>query len=218
MREKIRLVEFVLTDSGAKTAAAARHIIGDGAGVGIGLGDRTGGTGGGEGVITDVLILGSKSRNGRTYSAQAMKEAVGMYGAVAVYVDHDATHKGGRRAGDRFGRLVNIRYVESAKGPQLRGDLHYLTTHPMASRIREDLERNLGCFGFSHVVDAQGEQQADGTWIISRITRVLECDIVTNAATVSSLREQTQTQNAGRVALSIPTEPKALAAWLKSTH
>ena len=41
-----------------------------------------------EGVLKDVLILGSKSRNKREYLATALQKAVPLYEGQAVFADH----------------------------------------------------------------------------------------------------------------------------------
>jgi len=147
-----------------------------------------------DGVIKDVLVLGTKSKNGRTYTTGAMKNAVALYEGAAVYNDHPTKadkERGGRAAADRFGNLQNVRFVEGVNGPQLRGDLVYLTTHPLAVQLSEAEQRKLPYFGLSHLADGTFRQDATSkTVFIESIDTVTEVDLVTNPATATSLREQ----------------------------
>jgi len=147
-----------------------------------------------DGVIRDVLILGSKSRNFREYTAPAIHKAVPLYEGVAVFTDHPTAtdrDRKGRSASDRFGVLRSVRCVESAAGPQIRGDLHYLTTHPLSTRVAEDQLRKLNFFGLSHLADGTGRTEK-GITMVESIDKVTEVDLVTNPATAMSLREQAE--------------------------
>jgi hypothetical protein len=150
------------------------------------------------GVVRNVLVLGSKSKNKRQYAGAAMKKAVPLYENVAVYVDHptkEDKERHGRSADDRFGVLRDVRFVEQGReGPENRGDLHYLTTHPMAPRVAEDWKRGLNFFGLSHLADGYGRtEKGSGLTMVESIDKVVEVDLVTNPATAMSLREQEET-------------------------
>lgn len=149
------------------------------------------------GVIRNVLVLGSKSRNRREYKPDALRKAAPLYENVAVYADHPTSidkDRKGRAAADRFGVLKDIRFVESAGGPQLRGDLHYLTTHPLVPRVEEDRQRGLNFFGLSHLADGTGvTKKGTNMTIVESIDRVTEVDLVTNPATAMNLMEQEET-------------------------
>jgi hypothetical protein len=60
----------------------------------------------------------------------------------------------------------------------------------MAHRIKEDLDRKLGCFGLSHVFDGKGRVSPEGITIVEQITNIDEVDVVTNPGTTLSLTEQ----------------------------
>ncbi len=165
------------------------------------------------GVIRGVVILGAKSKNGREYSVRAMRAAVPLYEGVKVFVDHPVQSdydRKGRSADDRFGQLKNVRFVESEK--KLRGDLVYLTGHPLAERVAEDLRRDTKFFGLSHLANGTGRQQADGTMLIESIDGVKEVDLVTGSATTAGLMEaelQFSEQS------TFPTDPRKVAAALR---
>jgi len=144
------------------------------------------------GWIKNVKICGFTSKNGRTYLPKAFQEGVQKYDQSAVYVNHPPKGVVSRVAEDRFGTLVKPRYVEG-EGP--RADLKFLTTHPMAPRIREDVEKSGGYFGLSHIIEGECSRSKDGV-VVESIDKVIEVDIVTNPATVQSLREQDETVDA----------------------
>ena len=135
------------------------------------------------GLIKDVRILGQKSRNGREYSAGAISGAVKLYENAPVFINHA---DGKRSADDRFGLVKNVRIATDG----LRGDLEFLATHPMAARVTEDVTRDMRLFGLSHDVDGTAKRTASGSLLVESIDKVNSVDLVTGAATVTSLREQ----------------------------
>lgn len=135
-------------------------------------------------VIKGVHILGFKSKNGRVYDKTAVKEAVKIYEGAHVYTDHA---DGARKVEDKFGQLSNVAY-DPARG--LVGDLKYLSSHPMASRVKEDVEKKMGLFGLSHTADVAG-RKIDGTNTVFSIGAVKSVDLVCDPATTKSLKEST---------------------------
>ena len=142
------------------------------------------------GIIKNVKILGYESKNGRRYTGEAMQRAKPLYEGVHVNIDHphvlgkekpDAP----RSSYDRFGKLVNVRYVE---GKGLMGDLLYLKTHPMAERVCEAAERMPDMFGLSHNAEGEGDTE-DGVFVVHHIVDVRHVDLVPDAATNRSLSE-----------------------------
>ena len=139
------------------------------------------------GRIKDVKILGFKSLNGRRYTPEAVKSAAKLYEGAMVNIDHpEGKPTGQRSAYDRFGKLVNIRYVE---GEGLFGDLEYLTKHPMALRVAEAAERMPELYGMSHNAEGEGEDDDEGIFVVNRITEVRHVDLVADPATTKSLSE-----------------------------
>jgi hypothetical protein len=138
------------------------------------------------GTIFNVKIIGFDSENNRKYLPNALKEAKGLYENVKVNIDHpknDPTDA--RSAYDRFGKLVNVRYVE---GKGLFGDLVYLKSHPMANRIIEAAERMPEAFGLSHNAQGEGEKEGD-IFVVNKVTEVRHVDLVADPATTKSLSE-----------------------------
>ena len=132
--------------------------------------------------IKGVHILGFKSRNGRTYSKRAVKEAVALYEGKHVYTDHAA---GPRKVEDKFGSLCNVTYSEENG---LSGDLKFLASHPMSARVKEDVEKKLGFFGLSHDANV-GFDKTDGKTVLM-IGEVKSVDIVCDPATTKRIKEE----------------------------
>ena len=157
------------------------------------------------GLISDVHILGFTSKNGREYARDAVVKAMPLYEDMAVYVDHAPGQP--RKAEDRFGKLTNVRIADDG----LRGDLQYLTEHPMAMRVQEDLQKNLNYFGLSHDATGKGIRRGRRT-VVESISAVNSVDLVSGAATVAGLLEQ-QVEEAGEEdeAVEAPAAPMAKA-------
>src|SRR5262249_46452782 len=81
------------------------------------------------GVIYGVKVLGRDSRNGRTYSESAMRDAARLYEGAKVNVNH-ASGRDGRSYQDRIGVIRNVSYRDGA----IRGDLHYNAKHALAEQ------------------------------------------------------------------------------------
>ncbi len=140
------------------------------------------------GVLPNVKILGQKSRNKRFYTEQAMQGAVSLYEGKAVYISHAGEKVKHRAAPERYGRLKNVRYDGAKK--ELRGDLVYLESQAqMTAMLKEDLDRKLNFFGLSHVADGQFHVK-EGVKVVTKIDKVDSVDLVSDPATATSLREQ----------------------------
>ena len=140
------------------------------------------------GIIHGVKILGLVSDNNRKYMPEAVRKAKSLYEGIKVNIDHPAESGDVRSAEDRFGKLINVEYVE---GEGLYGDLMFLKSHPMAERICEAAERNdmNDTFGLSHNAQGDGQEDDDGCFVVNSIVEVRHVDLVADPATTKSLRE-----------------------------
>ncbi len=136
------------------------------------------------GIIRNVKLLGFVSKNGRNYTADAVREAVGLYEGVPVNADHGDT-KSPRSIHDRLGRVINVRFVE---GEGLFGDFEFLKSHPLSERIIEAAERLPESMGFSHYADGE-VRKVKGVEEVYKITKVKSVDLVADPATCNSLSE-----------------------------
>jgi hypothetical protein len=141
-----------------------------------------------EGIIRGVKILGLVSDNNRKYLPEAVRKAKSLYEGIKVNINHPAESGDVRNAEDRFGKLINVKYVE---GEGLYGDLMFLKSHPMAERICEAAERNdmNDTFGLSHNAQGDGQEDDDGCFVVNSIVEVRHVDLVADPATTKSLRE-----------------------------
>lgn len=138
-------------------------------------------------VLENVVLLGPVSKNGNEYSPAAMRSAVGLYQGMAVYANHAPKGTKARSLEDRFGHIENARYVESEN--KVRGNVRFLASHPMATRVREAVEKGYPYFGMSHVADGKG-RVAKGKRFVEEVTKVMSVDIVDNAATCSLVEQE----------------------------
>jgi hypothetical protein len=137
------------------------------------------------GILRGVTVLGLTSRNGRYYTPESAENALPLYENCAVFVDHPDDPLGKRSVRDRFGRLRNLRM----EGRKVRADLHYNTAHPFAPTLEWFAENDPGAVGLSHNVEAEGEENYDGTFVVRQIVTVRSVDLVAEPATTTSLFE-----------------------------
>lgn len=138
------------------------------------------------GIIYGVRVLGRESKKGRTYSDQAMGDAVRLYEGIPVYVDHPnrSAPDADRGMRDVFGELRSVR----KDGDAIIADLHFLRSHEIAEQICESAERFPQKFGLSH--NARGNiMRANGGYVVESIEEVRSVDIVSRPATNRGLFE-----------------------------
>lgn len=137
------------------------------------------------GVIRGVKVLGASSKNGRTYTPAAMKQAAALYEGVEVCVDHDKANPARERSvRESFGELRSVELREGA----IYADLHFVKSHPLAAQVCESAERFPARIGLSH--NAVGSVvHRDGGETVTEITRVRSVDLVTRPATNRTMFE-----------------------------
>ena len=153
------------------------------------------------GVIYGVKVLGFESRaTGRTigldpaiygdavdqhysYTREAMVEATPLYEGCRVYIDHpefkyrpDGERLASlrdRKLEEAFGRLVNVRVLESG----MFADLEYVRTHPLAAQVAEMATRFPELLALSH--NAKGDPVLENSQVlIKHISDVRSVDLV----------------------------------------
>lgn len=146
------------------------------------------------GIVANVKVLGSNSRNGRTYSPKALETAARLYEGVAVNIDHPDRANPGRERGiaERIGILRNA----TVRSGAVYADLHFIRSHPMAGTIIEAAERFPNSLGLSH--NAIGlTAHRDGGEVVEDIERVRSVDLVGCPATNAGLFESVDSGPAG---------------------
>lgn len=141
------------------------------------------------GVIEGVKILGLESRNGRSYSGEALAGAAGLYEGAKVNVNHP---KGSpweaRDYQDRIGVIRNVSW-RAERG--LYGDLHFNPKHQLAEQLAWDARHVPENVGFSHNVQARTARR-EGRTIVEEIVKVHSVDLVADPATTQGLFEETE--------------------------
>jgi len=138
------------------------------------------------GVIKGVKILGRTSLNGRTYSDQALDDAARLYEGAKVNLDHPSKTDphADRSIADRLGVLRNI----ERRSDGVYGDLHMLTSHPLAAMVMEAAEKFPDTLGLSQNAHGQVRKER-GETIVETIEVVHSVDLVQDPATVAGLFE-----------------------------
>src|SRR5262245_27042525 len=109
------------------------------------------------GHIYGAKLLGRNSRNGRTYSESAMRNAVPLYEGVKCYWNHPRSSEmeEGRRLEDWVGVVRNPRYESGA----IFGDIHLRTKSKHYEEVLELAEQFSDKFGCSHVADGDSRME-----------------------------------------------------------
>jgi hypothetical protein len=150
------------------------------------------------GVIHDVRIIGTKSRNRRTYTHDALQAAAPRYEGVHVNVNHPKSSEMSedRQFDDWAGVLENVRYRDGA----LYGDLRLRRESKWFSQVIEAAERFPQSFGLSHVADGDS-RLIGGEEVVESIESVFSVDIVLNPAANRGLFESVDDFGASDVSL-----------------
>ena len=139
------------------------------------------------GIVRGVKILGLESRNGRTYSADAVARARELYEGAKVNVNHPRGNPSAPRDyQDRIGVIRNVGFTAESG---LFGDLHYNPEHALAGQLEWDAEHSPESVGLSHNVLARTTKH-DEQIVVEAITRVLGVDLVADPATTRGLFEE----------------------------
>jgi hypothetical protein len=136
------------------------------------------------GIIHRVKLCGVDSKKGRMYPRNVLTEAIDKYEGAPCFIDH-APQGQPRKLAEKFGVIRGV--FQGADGA-LYGNLHYNRAHPMAPQILEAAENCPDTLGMSH--NANGPTRLEnGREVVTRIDRVLSCDLVHCPATANSLYE-----------------------------
>jgi len=138
------------------------------------------------GVIRGVKILGLRSRNGRYYPPETLRQAARLYEEAKVNVNHSKSALGQPRDyQDRIGVIRNVR-LDPDEG--LFADFYFNPKHALAEQLLWDAEHAPENVGFSHNVEARVARR-DDQLVVEAITRVHSVDLVADPATTRGLFE-----------------------------
>lgn len=141
----------------------------------------------GKRLITQVALTGGQSRNGYTYSNDALQNAVPLYEGKPVFLDHahNRSRPEDRSTRDLVGSISNPTFQNG----RIYGDIKVLETESGQTFLKL-LELETPGVGMSHVVKAK--RSVDGT-LVEEIADVISVDAVINPATTSTFKESVNT-------------------------
>lgn len=143
------------------------------------------------GVIRGVKILGVRSKNGRRYEKDALRNAASLYENAKVNVNHArGENERPRDYQDRIGVVRNVQFQEEG----LFADFHFNPKHALAEQLLWDAEHASENVGFSHNVRAKVARSGDET-IVKSIVSVQSVDLVADPATTQGLFEEVDDQD-----------------------
>lgn len=144
------------------------------------------------GILYGVKILGTTSKNHRTYPIETLKKAIPLYENAKVNLNHpEGDPRQPRNYQDRLGV---IRAVAVRDGEGLFANFHFNPKHPLAEQLLWDAENAPENVGFSHNVEAMLKREEQGT-TVEEILAVRSVDLVADPASTSGLFESMQEQN-----------------------
>ena len=145
-------------------------------------------------IINNVKLLGKVSRNNRTYSEQAMKDAVTLYEHVAVYFDHPTKSELRDRSGTRSVRDLAGKVLNPRRGPgEIRGDVQMIDIPENGSVnpkvfLTALVEQMPDMAGFSHRAQGKVKRGENGD-VVESLSHVDALELVTEPATSNGLFE-----------------------------
>ncbi len=158
------------------------------------------------GVVRGVKVLGLRSRNGRQYLEQALRQAVHLYEGAKVNINHaEGSAQMPRGYQDRIG---SIRQVSIRENEGLFGDFHFNPKHALAEQLSWDAEHAPENLGFSHNVEAVVAREGNDL-IVEEIVKVHSVDLVADPASTQGLFEQEQRTEAPPAAMDVTAD------WLR---
>lgn len=139
-------------------------------------------------VVRNVSLLGRQSRNNRTYTRQAMREAADLHEDVGIYLDHPTRSEERERGGVRSVRDLAGRVTRATvESDRVKGDIQALEGNE-GDKLLAIAEQMPGVAGFSHRATGKVKAGDDGD-IVENIESVAGADVVTDPATVNGLFE-----------------------------
>jgi len=142
---------------------------------------------------SNLVLVGPKSVNNRIYAPDVLRKAVedGLYDGVPIFLDHE------EKIQTLVGRVTKAYWDEDKNC--IRGDIEIYDS-PYSSIIDIIINVFGGEFGFSHVVEAEvDEEKESGKEYVKHISKVKSVDLVTDPATTKGINEvQERVMNAIR--------------------
>jgi len=135
--------------------------------------------------ISNVVLLGKESKNGRIYTEAAMQKALPLYEGVKVFMNHpDPASKSARSIHDLAGKINNVRFDPQGK---IKGDFHGLNNQN--GRLFVEIATTMPeIAGMSH--NARGKFKiVNNRQVVEEIAQVHSVDLVADPATTKGFFE-----------------------------
>jgi hypothetical protein len=132
---------------------------------------------------SNLVLVGPRSVNNRVYAPDVLRKAVeeGLYDGVPIFLDHE------EKIQTLVGRVTKAYWDEDKNC--IRGDIEIYDS-PYSSIIDIIINVFGGEFGFSHVVEAEVDEDRDsGKEYVKHISKVKSVDLVTDPATTKGINE-----------------------------
>lgn len=146
------------------------------------------------GVVKNVDILGSVSKNNRRYSETVQKEAAPLFEGAKAYLNHQPGNqmKEARRVEDMIGQYKNI-HVKDGK---TKGDLHLIKDKKVVTEhVMPVVKDAPHLVGNSIVARGQMSKGSDGVYDVEKIIGVRSVDMVSEPATTDGLFSESITED-----------------------
>jgi hypothetical protein len=139
------------------------------------------------GIVHDVKVVGLRSKNGRRYLLEALREALHLYEGCSVNLEHpeDLKKADSRRFPEKFGWLEGCYVKDDGLWAK---KLCFNPHHRYAEQFCWWAEHRPSAIGLSHVADGAYSRDRDGI-LVEQILHVAGVDVVGTPATTSGLYE-----------------------------
>ena len=161
------------------------------------------------GVIRGVKILGTESRDGRVYSAKALRKAASVYEGAKVKLKQPKADP--PQSCDYRGCIGVLRNVTTRDGEGLFGDLHLNPGYRLAEQLLWDAENCPQNLALTHNVQAVTSRR-QGSVLVEAISCVHGIDLVAGPAHTSALFETADSEPEGAPAPEVGHEQTSLAS------
>jgi hypothetical protein len=128
-------------------------------------------------IVTGVHILGFNSKNGYTYSPDAVQKAAPLYEGKPVYEEHSRA----RKVSDILGTFENVKFVSEIG---LVGDFKMNPKHLHYEQFKWNADNTPKVMGMSHAADIKVNESKK---LVMDIANVESVDLVATPATVDGL-------------------------------
>jgi hypothetical protein len=138
-------------------------------------------------LVKNVAWLGSKSKNGYTYTQEALRKAQSLFEGVKLFINHPSKEEestGRRDVMKLAGIGTRPRFVEG----KLRGDAELLPD-TWGEKFWNIAKLMPEAAGMSQNATGKMKKGGDGAMQVEEITKVFSVDLVANPATTSSMFE-----------------------------